>query len=206
MISHIIEENNHVPSVFHYIPNFLTPEEESSIYKYLEETNDFIPNPKFTDGISRLQKWYQKDNKYFCPIWKERYPHWESHTLDDTVNQLIIKVQEFAKTIPNIKVPNINSCLINKYPNGDNFIAPHRDSNISFGEEPTIIGLSIGQKRPINFNRLNKDNNKKDFTFDLESGSIFIMAGSSQKFYHHSINKTDCDKVRYSFTFREYLL
>ncbi len=217
MITHIIEEYNDNPSVFYYQPNFLTKEEETAIYKYLEDTTDFLPNPKYTDGMSRLQKWYQQDKKYFCPIWKERYPHWNSHDYDETIVNIIAKIQGFADNIKNInhsiKIPQINSCLINKYPNGDNFIAPHRDSNISFGEDPTIIGLSIGQKRPINFNRINTHNsvnsntiNIKDFSFDLESGSIFVMAGSSQKFYHHSINKVDCDNVRYSLTFREYIL
>jgi alkylated DNA repair dioxygenase AlkB len=103
------------------------------------------------------------------------------------------------------QVPKINSCLINKYPCGENFIAPHRDSAISFGEKPTIIGLSIGNERKIDFVR-NDKTKVNDFSFDLESGSLFIMAGSSQKYYQHSIPKEYCENVRYSFTFREFIL
>lgn len=207
MISNIVEEyNGYTPSMFYYIPNFITKEEEQELFAYLENINDFYEKPKMSEGISRLQKWYQVDQKYFCPLWKERYPQWTSCKMDDTINNLIAKIQNFAYTIPNLaKTPNINSCLINKYQTGENFIAPHRDSPISFGEEPTIIGLSIGQTRSINFHR-NEKKSEKDFSFELESGSIFVMAGSSQRFYQHSIDKCDCKNVRYSLTFREFIL
>jgi alkylated DNA repair dioxygenase AlkB len=203
MITNIVNEINHTPSMFYYIPNFLTKEEEKIMFEYLQNTNDFVENPKFNIGVSRLQKWYHVDKKYFCSSWKERYPQWMSFEMDSTVINIIKKVQEFANGLDNISVPQINSCLINKYPTGENFIAPHRDSEISFGVEPTIIGLSLGHTRAINFHRL--DNSKKDFSFELESGSVFIMAGSSQRFYHHSIDKCECDSVRYSLTFREFI-
>jgi alkylated DNA repair dioxygenase AlkB len=41
---------------------------------------------------------------------------------------------------------------------------------------------------------------------ELESGSVFIMAGSSQKKYLHTIKKTFCENPRYSLTFREFIL
>ena len=207
MISHIIEEKSSKDSIFHYIPNFITKEEEIYIYNYLEKTSDFVESPKMNTGISRLQKWYHKEQKYFCPLWKERYPQWMSFEMDDTIIKLIDKIQSFISEFSEVSkistIPNINSCLINKYSTGENFIAPHRDSEVSFGLEPTIIGLSIGQTRTIDFNRLDK---KSHFSFDLESRSIFIMSGSSQRFYHHSLKKTICENVRYSLTFRELIL
>ena len=214
MISHIIEEESGNPSVFHYIPNFLSKEDEIKLFEYLENTKDFIPNPTMADPISkfsRLQKWYNTDNKYFCPMWKKRYSHWESFEMDDVICSLIDNIKIYItnnETINanNIKIPFINSCLINKYPVGENFIAPHRDSALSFGLEPTIIGLSIGQTRKINFERLEKDKKYMNFSFELESGSMFIMGGASQIHYYHSINKTICENVRYSLTFREFIL
>ncbi len=205
MISHVFCENNANPSIFYYIPNFLNKQEESKIFQYLEDTHDFIPNPKFNEGISRLQKWYHVDKKYFCPVWKERYDQWNSFEFDQTVSDLIDKIQKYIKTIPDIQIPLINSCLINKYPTGDNFISPHRDSPISFGSEPTIIGLSLGTTRTIQFERVDK-NQTKNFSFELESGSLFIMAGSSQNCFTHSIKKSDTKDVRYSLTFREFIL
>jgi alkylated DNA repair dioxygenase AlkB len=215
MINNIVTEYDDTPSIFQYIPNFITKEEESKLKAYLDSTNDFIPSITHNFNISRLQKWYQVDKKYFCPLWKERYPHWTSFEIDDTVSNLINKVQVFVNEFGNefssvnnldgFQIPKINSCLINKYPTGENFIAPHRDSAISFGETPTIIGLSIGNERKINFIR-NDKTKIDDFSFNLESGSIFIMAGSSQKYYQHTIPKEYCDNVRYSLTFREFIL
>ncbi len=208
MITHIVEELNDTPSVFCYIPNFLKSNDEKDLYEYLENTNDFIPSYKYTHGISRLQKWYQVDKKYFCPLWKVKYPQWISFEIDETVENLIGKMQNFIDriNIPEISIPRINSCLINKYPAGENFIAPHRDSSISFGLEPTIIGLSIGQTRNIKFERLEKDKKHMNFSFELESNSIFIMGGASQLHYNHSIDKEICENVRYSLNFREFIL
>jgi hypothetical protein len=211
MISNIVKEYNDTPSIFHYVPNFITKDEEIKLMSYLENTNDFIPSLKHNLGISRLQKWYQVEQKYFCPLWKERYPHWTSFEIDNTVSGLIKNTQAFIDEFTtsnldeNFKIPQINSCLINKYPYGENFIAPHRDSAISFGEKPTIIGLSLGQTRKINFIR-NDKTKINDFSFNLESGSLFIMAGSSQKYYQHTIPKEYCKNVRYSLTFREFIL
>ena len=211
MINNIVEEYNDTPSIFHYVPNFITKDEEINLKSYLDNTHDFIPSIKHDLGISRLQKWYQIDKKYFCPLWKERYPHWTSFEIDDTIDNLIKNTQTFIDDFATLnmnesfQIPQINSCLINKYPYGENFIAPHRDSALSFGEKPTIIGLSLGQTRRINFIR-NDKTKVNDFSFDLESGSLFIMAGSSQKYYQHTIPKEFCDNVRYSLTFREFIL
>lgn len=189
-------------STFHYIPKFINTEEEKLLLDYMESTKDFIPTPSYTNNISRLQKWIQSDKKYFCPEWKNRFPQWESFEMDDTIQMIQNKIQKYIKdNVLDVKTPYINSCLINKYPNGQYFITPHRDSEISFGKEPTIINLSLGATRQLVF-----ENNKETFNFDLESGSLFIMGGSSQKSYQHSIKKSDCDKVRYSLTFREFIL
>ena len=113
-----------------------------------------------------------------------------------------------------IKTPKINSCLINKYRTGNDYIRPHRDTALSFGLNPTIIGCSLGDTRDIVFKRVfneqkksipKRDVGKKflDFKFKLESGSIFIMAGSSQKYWTHEVPKCNSNISRYSLTFRE---
>ena len=203
MIRHIHKDDEGC-SMFYYIPNFLNELEQIEIKRYLEQTNDFIPSYKYNEGISRFQKWFHIKQKYFCPDWKVRYPQWTSFEMDDTIKSLIKKVQDYVNNIPDVKKPDINSCLINKYPTGEHFIAPHRDTPLSFGEEPTIIGLSIGETRTIDFTH--KKDKKNNFSFDLESGSIFIMAGLSQKKYLHGIKKSKTQLERYSFTFREYIM
>ena len=96
--------------------------------------------------------------------------------------------------------------------NGNNLIPPHRDSVDSFGLYPTISLVSIGQKRNLVIERTLKDQLKRDKnnqklnrTFQLNDNSMFIMAGCSQRYWCHSIEKDDSTKKRYSFSIREYL-
>ena len=105
--------------------------------------------------------------------------------------------------------------MVNKYRDGNDSIKPHRDTPDSFGEYPTISGLSIGGKRKIvfrkidydlkNYNSMKKDKTSEvDFEMELEDNSLFIMGGASQKYYSHEIPKSESKETRYSLTFREF--
>jgi len=185
---------------FTYIPNYISKDEQDQLIAYLDSL-ELIPAPMFKDSdiSSRMQRWYQKDDKYFCPKWKLRFPHWESYPMDNTITYLIDMMQSLVNT--SFNPPKIDSCLINKYPTGKHFIAPHRDSPDSFGVKPTIVILSLGETRTLKF-----ENDKENVSFDLESGSIFIMSGNSQIDYLHSLEKSDTMNCRYSLTFREFIL
>lgn len=189
--------------LFNYIPNYMNELEQLELLNYLENTCNFIAAPQYTNInlVSRYQKWFEHKKRYFCPMWKQRFPQWESFDIDPTIQKLINQMQQLANNINGIKKPQINSCLINKYPNGEHFIAPHRDSPESFGAFPTIIILSLGETRTLRF-----ENSDETFTYDLEPGSIFIMHGESQNKFLHSLDKSSTSNVRYSLTFREYIL
>ena len=219
------EKYNCSDSFFCYIPNFITKKEIDELIKWANSIDDFQYNPKYTNtGHSRMQKWFQKDNNFFCPKWKSRPNMWKSFTYDNKLLKLQDKVQNFLNfndiiSQLGVKIPLFNSCLINKYRDGNDYIRPHRDTDMSFGKEPTIVGLSIGQARNICFKRvkyngcnsplskLDREKQNRTFSYNLESGSLFIMAGSSQKFFSHEIPKSDnsFQGCRYSFTFREFV-
>jgi alkylated DNA repair dioxygenase AlkB len=201
--------------MFLYEKNFLDEHYHKLLKEYLNNTSDFKKNPKCSDSNKqgRLQKWFHINKVYFCPQWKVEYDWWTSFLYDDT----ILKIQQVVQNkINNLNHNiNINSCLINKYRDGDDYIAPHRDSKLSFGDEPVICILSIGEKRVLRFTKTelneknisltkkHKDNIKIDFT--LEDNSIFIMSGDSQKNYSHELLKDNSINERYSLTFREHL-
>jgi len=218
----IIEEPSDSNNTFFcYIPNFITGSDHDNIIDWLNLMDDFIPSSSYNNNISRLQKWYQKDNKYFCNKWKNKYPKWKSFNYESKLNDIQTLVQEKINKLNLDKyctnTPHINSCLINKYRTGKDYITAHRDTNQSFGEYPTIIGLSFGSERDLLFKRVEYDNtncNKKkldklkqnlNFSYKLESGSLFIMGGCSQKYFTHEIPISDTDKLRYSLTFREFI-
>jgi len=219
----VIKEDESNQSVFIYQPNFLTTEEQDMLIKWLNNMDDFKTNMNYNETqIIRQQKWYQTENKYFCPEWVERYERWESHDYDEHIISLQTKIQSYIddlilnKCSIDIEKCSINSCLINKYKDGKDKIRPHRDTYKSFGKKPTIIGLSLGCKRDIRFKRVLNDNNnnlnlKKDkelshlnFEQTLESGSLFIMGGCSQLNFTHEIPESSTNDIRYSLTFREF--
>ena len=61
--------------MFYYRENILNNQDLNKIKKYLNNINDFKNNPKCIGNkqFGRLQKWYQKDKQYFCPLWKNKY-------------------------------------------------------------------------------------------------------------------------------------
>lgn len=111
---------------------------------------------------------------------------------------------------------NFNSSLINYYENGNQFISPHKDSIDSFGIYPTIACLSIGISRTMiiqrliynnNIKSLKKDNSKDgiNLSIPLENNSLFLMMGSSQKYYTHEIIKEpNITRERFSITMRKW--
>ena len=216
----IKEKNNH-HSYFYYLPNFIKTAELHKYDVWLANMNDFNANYNYNENsIIRYQKWYQKNMLYFCPTWKMTYKRWESFTYDQTLIKLEEKIKhtlrEYHFKELGISIPNLNSVLIQKYIDGTQYISAHRDTDKSFGYTPTILNVSFGSSRTIKFKRVlyngsNKKMSKKDkkhkhlnMEFTLAPGSLFIMAGDSQKHWTHQIDKEPDKDARYSLTFREY--
>ena len=114
--------------------------------------------------------------------------------------------QEISSLINHIrpKLPDpearINSCLISRYRNGDNYIAPHRDDEPVINPESNIATVSIGAARTMRFTN-NNGSEKIDQT--LEDGSLLVASRFSQDFWLHEIIRGQSEEVRYSFTLRE---
>ena len=213
----IVEENDGTNSIFILIKNVLDNKNYSKIKNYLENIKDWKEGQTYDNkNIQRLQKWYQVDNNTFCKKWKNKYDRWESHHY----NKLLFDIQNIInkKTLDLIPIdfgiqkPKFNSILINYYRNGSDIIPNHQDNHHSFGRYPTIANLSIGGERTLILERTHKDKlnrNKEEYNLNkkyiLTNNSLFIMSGSSQRYYCHGINKENTSESRFSMTFREYL-
>lgn len=220
-------------SLFIYKTNILNDIE-------LEELIRWINLQKFKSGhcltgkeVPRQQIWYQKDRHYFCDSWKVKYDRWVSESYDpilekyesiincivnDLLSKYFDKINIDADIIKNpvLKRPLFNSCLINKYRDGNDSIHPHRDTADSFGEYPIIAGVSLGHERNMLIKKIiyNNDNKKSlkhdrdekiNLNIPLVHNSLFIMTGASQKYFTHEIPKNNSNGVRYSLTFREFI-
>lgn len=215
MIYKLFKEPNGEISSFFLFENFFDDNLISFTQNWLNSLDDLKLNLNYNQSkISRLQKWYHLNGSYFCSKWNGVYDKWTASFYDESllfIQNVIINKLPFS-------VPTINSCLINKYIDGNSYIKPHRDTDLAFGKNPVIIGLSIGQSRDIVFKRSlyfgnNKYLNKKDqdkqhlnFSLSLPSGSLFVMGGASQKFWTHEIPKDNSSSPRFSLTFRHHIL
>ncbi len=187
------------------IPNILSPERYAQLKECLKNLNYCKGYTQSGAEVAREQLWFHKDNKYFCDSWVARYPRWDAHPYPEEILQvqdLISEEMKLRSKSLHLNL-NINSCLVNYYRDGNSFIPPHRDNKTSFGDRPTIVGLSIGATRTL---VLKHDNKDVRYEIKLLDNSMFIMAGGSQLHFMHEIPKEpDCHEERWSLTFREHL-
>jgi alkylated DNA repair dioxygenase AlkB len=95
-----------------------------------------------------------------------------------------------------------NSVLLNLYRDGVDSMGWHSDDEHELGERPVIASLSLGATRRFRLrHRRRKD--LEPVAIDLESGSLLIMKGDTQRFWKHQIAKTRrAVEARVNLTFR----
>ena len=91
-----------------------------------------------------------------------------------------------------------NAVLCNLYRNGNDSVGLHSDAEPEMG--PVIASVSLGAERLF---RLRERNGTVAFAQRLSHGSLFIMAGMTQKNFRHEVPKeADADQPRINLTFR----
>lgn len=94
-----------------------------------------------------------------------------------------------------------NSVLANLYRDDRDYMSWHSDNEPELGEQPVIAALSFGAIR--RFRLQHKYNTRLSLTLDLPPGSLFVMAGDTQRFYKHEISRTKRPAgARINLTFR----
>ena len=82
-----------------------------------------------------------------------------------------------------------NSVLLNLYRNGNDSMGWHSDDEWEMGLNPVIASISLGGSRMMKFQH-RSDSEVSNFALELSTGSLLIMAGTTQKFWQHEIPKT----------------
>ncbi len=201
MNTYIFKEKDDIDSVFLYFPNFLSSLESLHLYSILSSIDYW-----YNSDRHRQQIFFQNSLLSFSSHWKHSWSHWSPHLYPFWLSFLQSKIESFLSSlsIPFL-LPSFNSCLINKYNSGNDYIGHHRDNNPSLKKYPTIACLSIGSHRLFSIKRLKKyvTSSSTNFNILLESGSLLIMSGSSQKYFSHSIlSDSSILNTRWSLTFR----
>ncbi len=92
-----------------------------------------------------------------------------------------------------------NYCLLNRYRSGSDSMGWHADDEPEMGN---VIGsVSLGATRQF---RIRHNITREMKTFSVKSGTLIIMAGSTQQFWKHDVPKTK-ENVgeRINLTFRK---
>lgn len=93
-----------------------------------------------------------------------------------------------------------NSVLLNYYRDQRDSMGMHSDDEPELGPEPAIASVSFGATRTF---ILKHKRTKRLVKLDLSSGSMLLMAGSTQANWLHGINKlTRATGPRVNLTFR----
>ncbi len=96
-----------------------------------------------------------------------------------------------------------NSVLLNYYRDNRDSMGLHSDDEPELGEKPEIASLSLGEERT--FTMKHKTNKlAKAVRLRLESGSLLLMKGETQRYWKHGLSKeTRQCGARVNLTFRQ---
>jgi len=181
-----------------YVANFYNQKEADNLYNtLLQEINwqqDYIKMFGKTHKVPRLQAFYGDEGfDYSYSNIKLKTNQWTT-----TLIQIKAKVENFCKHA-------FTGVLANLYRSGMDSNGWHADDEPELGQNPVIASLSFGAAR--NFHLKNKNDKTIKQKIELANGSLLLMKGSTQHFYHHQLAKT-AKKVdhRINLTFRKIAL
>ena len=80
-----------------------------------------------------------------------------------------------------------NSCLLNYYHNGNEGMSWHSDDEAEMAPGRAIASMSLGAQRRFSFRH---KSTKETVSLQLEHGSLLVMAGETQKHWHHQLPKS----------------
>lgn len=177
-----------------YIENFFDDENSNYFFKKLIKQikwrQDFINISNKSIRIPRLTAWYGDQYKSYSYSGINMDPKPFTKDLVQIKNKIEKKLKH-----------SFNSVLINYYRSGQDSVSWHSDDEKELGMNPVIASVSFGAAR--HFKLRNKKNHKLFHRFILNHGSLFVMKGSTQKFWEHEVPKTKRDVLpRINLTFR----
>ena len=141
--------------------------------------------------IPRLNAWYGDDGMdYSYSGIQLRARPW---------NEPLLALKRQLESSLNV---TFNSVLANFYRDGNDSVSWHADDEPELGTQPLIASLSLGETRRFSL-RHKTDRSLPVQHIDLEGGSLLVMAGETQRYWHHQLPKTSYSiGGRINLTFR----
>lgn len=207
--TYVFTEQDKSQSIFIHFPNFLNQPSADAYFKKCEEIVDWKGGEYKTHTVNRLQRYYNINGESFSKYWKNTPDRWQPQPYEDWLIDLQDHVGACINDMYNIPC-NFQSALMNKYSNGYDLITKHKDTSNT--PDPTVASISFGAPRVFKIHRtINDIYSTKDAepgayfskSWILGPGDLFIMAGSSQRYFTHElVGDERITNVRYNISFR----
>jgi len=176
-----------------YYPNWLSPSEADEFYEQLSREIQWRQDSIKLFGrwvkIPRLQAWYG-----------ESHCQYGYSGLALTPLSMTPSLERIKSKCEHTAGASFNCVLANWYRDGQDSMSMHADDEPELGERPVIASVTLGQARSFVFKHKHTDEKHRIL---LEHGSLLIMAGDTQTYYNHGINKTKrVQSPRINLTYR----
>lgn len=96
-------------------------------------------------------------------------------------------LEGLAAALPADQEVRPDSVLANLYRNGGDSMGWHSDDEALFGDQPAIWSVSLGATRRFSFRHRSMG---VRVDVDLPHGSLLLMSGECQRYWHHALPKT----------------
>lgn len=184
----------------YYDRNFLSTEEATVLFDILRTKCAWQRHrASFKYAVPRDEAYYGDPGTTYMYSRREYRPlTWLPELLS-----LRTRVEEGTPAVAysNLDLPRLgyNAVLCNLYRDGHDSVGLHADAEPEMG--PVIASVSLGAERLF---RLKGQNGAVVFADRLPHGSLFLMAGETQKNYKHEVPKEpDITQPRINLTFRQ---
>lgn len=183
----------------YYEKNFLPDGEAARLFEVLKEKCAWRRRKtSFNSAVPRDEAYYGEPGTNY------KYSRREYEPVAWIPELLSVKARVEQATpdsaFANLSLPRLsyNAVLCNLYRNGNDSVGLHADAEPEMG--PVIVSVSLGAARLF---RLKSNDGAVVFTERLPHGSLFIMAGATQKNFKHEVPKEPkLIKPRINLTFR----
>ena len=109
---------------------------------------------------------------------------------------------QIKQDIEHVTGRRFNSVLLNFYRDQNDSMGWHSDDESDLGIEPAIASLSFGATRIFKLKHKTR-RDLKTVLLDLSDGSLLLMAGPTQRYWKHAVDKSRGEKTpRINLTFR----
>jgi len=183
----------------YYDDRFLLPEEATQLFNTLLSKCAWQRHrASFGYTVPRDEAYYGDPGTHYTYSRREYQPlPWMPELLS-----LKVHVEETtpvaASTNSGLPKLGYNALLCNLYRDGNDSVGLHADAEPEMG--PVIASISLGAGRLF---RLKRENGSIAFSERLPHGSLFVMAGDTQKHFKHEVPKEPgVTQPRINLTFR----